>query len=164
VVRGVKSGTKPSLTFRVVDNDDVSAPNNTLAATPMVVRVGDSNAHAPVHGVLFRGSASNGSAKGVSKKTLKVRRVQLSVQKAGKACEWLSSLDGDLRTVDKSDAGKCDEPVWITATGTTHWSLRLKHHLPKGSYTLRTRAVLANGVAEARFSRGDHNLIKFKVR
>ena len=138
--------------------------NNVVAAAPMVVKVGDSNARSPVHGVLFRGSASAGSGRGVSKKTLKVRHVEISVQKAGKDCEWLSSLDGDLRAVDKSDAGKCDEPVWITADGTKHWSLRLKNHLPRGSYTLRTRAILANGVAEARFSRADHNLVKFKVR
>ena len=117
-----------------------------------------------MHAVLFRGSASAGAARGVSKKTLKVRRVQISVQKRGKGCVWLSSVDGDLRTVDKSDAGKCDEPVWITAAGTRHWSLRLKNRLRRGAYTLRTRAVLANGVAEARFSRKDHNLVKFRVR
>ena len=93
-----------------------------------------------------------------------MRRVQLSIRRVGAGCRWLSSADGDLRTVDEDAAGKCAEPVWVTVKGTVRWSLRLKARLPKGRYELRTRAVLANGVPEARFTRGDKNLIRFRVR
>jgi hypothetical protein len=164
VVRGVKSGTRPALAFRAFDPDDVSTLNNGAALSPMVVRVRDTNARKPVRARLFRGRASAGAARGVSKKTLRVRRVQISIQKAGKDCVFLSSRRGGLRTVDPNDAGKCDARVWVTVKGTKHWTLRLKKRLPKGRYTLRSRAVLANGVAEARFTRGDHNLVSFRSR
>jgi hypothetical protein len=40
----------------------------------------------------------------------------------------------------------------------------LRHKLPAGRYTLFSRAVLANGVAEARFTRADHTRVAFRVR
>ena len=130
----------------------------------MVVRPGDTNARTPLRGRSFSGRASRGAAVGVSARTLRVRRVQISIRRLGAECRWLSSGDGDLRTVDEDVAGKCADPVWVTVKGTERWSLRLKERLPKGRYELRTRAVLANGLAEARFTRGDKNLIRFRVR
>jgi hypothetical protein len=95
---------------------------------------------------------------------LRVRYVQISVQRSGKECRWLGSPRGELRTLDTGDGGKCDEPVWVTVSGTEQWKLRLRKALPKGVYTLRSRAVLANGVAEGRFSKGDKNLVRFRAR
>jgi hypothetical protein len=93
-----------------------------------------------------------------------VRYVQVSVQRSGKECVFLGSARGELRTLDAGDGGTCDEPVWVKVSGTVQWKLRLRKALPKGVYTLRSRAVLANGVAEGRFSKGDRNLVRFRVR
>ncbi|MDA0168791.1 hypothetical protein OJ998_06800 [Solirubrobacter taibaiensis] len=164
VLRGLKTGTRAPLTFRVVDLADVAAANDVASATPVVVRPGDTNARTPLRGISFSGRASRGAAVGVSARTLRVRRVQISIRRLGSECRWLSSADGDLRTVDENAAGKCDDAVWVTVKGTERWSLRLAERLPKGRYELRTRAVLANGLAEGRFTRGDKNLIRFRVR
>jgi len=164
VLRGLKTGTKAPLSFRVVDGEDVVGANDNAVAEPLVVKPGDTNARTPLRGISFSGRASKGAARGVSARTLRVARVQLAVRRLGGECRWLSSARGDLRTVDESDAGKCDEPVWITVKGTERWSLRLGKRLPAGRYELRTRAVLRNGLAEGRFTRTDKNLIRFRVR
>jgi hypothetical protein len=164
VLKGTKSGRSAALGFRAIDADDVNLANNALGANAMVVRPGDTTARKPVNGRLFTGRAKAGSAAGVSKRTLRVRRVQISVQKTGKRCEFLSSRTGDLRRVDEGPRGKCDALVWVTVKGTSKWRLRLKERLPKGAYTLRSRAVLANGVPEGRFTKGDKNLVRFRVR
>ncbi|MDA0181621.1 hypothetical protein OJ997_15050 [Solirubrobacter phytolaccae] len=164
VLRGLKTGTKAPLSFRVVDADDVAAANDLASSEPVVVKPGDTNARTPVRGISFSGRATKGTARFVSARTLRVARVQIAVRRLGGECRWLSSARGDLRTVDESDAGKCDEPVWITVKGTERWSLRLAKRLPKGLYELRTRAVLRNGLAEGRFTRTDKNLIRFRVR
>jgi hypothetical protein len=164
IVRGLKTGTKAPLSFRVIDADDVSQLNDLAAAEPVVVKPGDTNARTPVKGISFSGRASKGSARGVSARTLRVARVQIAVRRLGGECRWLSSARGDLRTVDESIDGKCNEPVWVTVKGTERWSLRLDERLPKGRYELRTRAVLRNGLAEGRFTRTDKNLLKFRVR
>jgi hypothetical protein len=90
--------------------------------------------------------------------------VQIAVRRLGSECRWLNGVDGELRTVDESAGGKCDEPVWVTVKGTERWSLKLRKRLPKGRYELRTRAVLRNGLAEGRFTKRDKNLIRFRVR
>jgi hypothetical protein len=164
VARGTKSGRAAALSFSASDPDDVSAANDGATSAPMVVRPGDTTARRPTHVGTFTGSARPGSAKGVPKRTLRVRYVQISVQRSGKECVWLGSARGELRTLDAGDGGKCDEPVWLKVSGTEQWKLRLRKALPKGVYTLRSRAVLANGVAEGRFSKGDKNLVRFRAR
>jgi hypothetical protein len=164
VLRGTPTGLRAPLAFRAFDADDVSAPNNTATATPIVVRPGDTNARTPSRGKIFRGSARPGSAKNVRKRTLQVKRVEIAVLRSGDSCRWLSSVAGDLQTVDANAAGKCDEPVWVPARGTKTWRIALQRKLPKGRYTLMTRAVLVNGVSEGRFSASDHNLVRFRLR
>jgi hypothetical protein len=164
VARGTKSGRAAALSFNASDADDVNAANNGATSAPMVVRPGDTTTRKPTKAGTFTGSARPGSAKGVSKRTLRVRSVQISVQRSGKECVFLGSARGELRTLDAGDGGKCDEPVWLKVSGTKQWKLPLRKRLPKGVYTLRSRAVLANGVAEGRFSTGDKNLVRFRVR
>ena len=84
--------------------------------------------------------------------------MEIAIQEAGKECKWLSSIAGELRTVDAGAGGKCDELVWVAAKGTKSWRVELREKLPKGRYTLYSRAVLANGLPEGKFTSGDHNL------
>ena len=43
-------------------------------------------------------------------------------------------------------------------------ALKLRRKRPAGRNTLFSRAVLANGVAEARFTRAEHTRIAFRIR
>jgi hypothetical protein len=90
--------------------------------------------------------------------------VEIAVLRSGRGCRWLSSLRGDLRVVDPGAKRRCDAPVWVEASGKKKWVVKLRRSLPAGRYTLFSRAVLANGVAEARFSRADRTRISFRVR
>ena len=147
------------------DSDDVRDDNNSAGSDPMIVRPGDTNARKPsAGGKLFRGSSRPGSGRGVRKSQLKVLRVEIAVLRSGTGCRWLSSLRGDLQIVAAGPKKHCDAPVWIKASGKKSWKLRLAHKLPAGRYTLFSRAVLHNGVAEARFTRADHTKVTFRVR
>lgn len=164
VVRGTRSGRPAPLKFGVSDVEDVRDDNNTAGTAPMVVRAGDTNARKPSGGRVFRGSSRPGSGRGVRKSTLRVKSVEIAVLRSGTGCRWLSSPRGDLQVVDAGPKRRCDAPVWVKARGTKQWRLELRRKLPAGRYTLFSRAVLANGVAEARFSRADHTRITFRVR
>jgi hypothetical protein len=152
------------LQFSVRDVEDVRDDNNSAGTSPRIVRPGDTNARKPSAGRVFRGSSRPGSGRGVRKRTLRVKSVEIAVQRSGRGCRWLSSLRGDLRVVDAGAKGRCDAPVWVKATGTKKWVVKLRRKLPAGRYTLFSRAVLSNGVAEARFTRADHTRIAFRVR
>ena len=115
-------------------------------------------------GLIFRGNAKSGSAKGVSRKTLAVKRVEVAILKSGKGCNWLSSTAADLQTLDAGAGGKCDQMVWVPARGTKQWRVELRKKLPKGRYTIFSRAVLANGLPEGKFSSADHNRVGFRVK
>ena len=123
VVRGTKSGRRAPLSFSVRDVEDVRDDNNGAGTAPMIVRPGDTNARTPSGGRVFRGSSRPGSGRGVRKSTLKVKSVEIAVQRSGTSCRWLSSLQGDLRIVDTSANRRCDEPVWIKATGKKKWAV-----------------------------------------
>ena len=152
------------LQFSVRDLEDVRDDNNSAGTAPRIVRPGDTNARKPSGGRVFRGSSRPGSGRGVKKSQLKVKSVEIAVLRSGTGCRWLSSLRGDLSVVDAGPKGRCDAPMWVKATGTKKWVVALRRKLPAGRYTLFSRAVLANGVAEARFTRADHTRISFRIR
>jgi hypothetical protein len=58
---------------------------------------------------------------------------------------------------------KCSKLEWIKVDGTQNWSFELNRRLPKGSYTLYSRAVDHNGKAEQSFSAADGNKLSFNV-
>ena len=78
-------------------------------------------------------------------------------------CEWVASRRGNVAK-RKADHGVCNSPIWIRATGTKHWSLRLKHRLPPGRYVVYSRATGSNGISESNFTAKDRNRRVFRVR
>jgi hypothetical protein len=105
----------------------------------------------------------------------KVKRVQVAILRlgggkalqgglpenpTGKAggCKWLANRGArKFKGRKRSAKGVCDSPVWIAATGTSRWKLRLAHPLPTGRYVVYSRAVGSNGVPEAEFTAKDGN-------
>jgi hypothetical protein len=63
----------------------------------------------------------------------------------------------------KARRGRCSKPPFLRAKGTTSWSFKLKHRLPKGSYVLFSRAVDTTGKRETHFSTRRGNERKFRV-
>ena len=129
-------------------------------SAPMVVRPGDTTRASRRGGHVPRQRHAPAPARVSPSGHCASRTCRSRCGAAASECRWLGSSRGDLRTLDEGDGGKCDEPVWVTVEGTEQWRLRLRERLPKGRYTLRSRAVLANGVAEGRFTRGDKNLVR----
>jgi hypothetical protein len=162
--RGARVGSRALIAFAARDAAELLPGDNAVVRSPMIVRAGDTSARRPRGGRRFRGTAKDGRARGVRKRMLRVARVEIAVRKAGKGCRWLSSAAGDLRRVTPGRGGACDEPVWVRANGTEDWRLRLRRKLPDGRYTLFTRAVTRNGVAEGDFTFGDGNKRRFRLR
>jgi hypothetical protein len=170
VTRTPRKGRPMPLRFRVVATGDVQAANDGAGSAPTVVTGGDSNARRPAGGGRrYTGTSTpgQGSRKG-RRGRLAVERVDVAILRTGgKACRWVASPGGSFETVKATKAGRrkaCDAPVWIPAAGTRHWRMQLTRKLPKGRYTMISRAVLAGDLAENAFSAKDRNRVQFRVR
>lgn len=152
-----KGATSPAaVTFSAVGTDDVDPANDALTLTFPVVGVGDSAVRRATRRAV-RGTATPGTS-GASSKKLALKRVQVSVRrKAGRKCSWLTRKGTQRKR-------SCRRPVWLKAKGTRAWRLRFAHALPNGTYEVRSRAVIRAGFPEARFSKGDGNLRRLRVR
>lgn len=93
-------------------------------------------------------------------------RVEVAILKSGprksKKCLWLKSNKAKFRSVRKTKAG-CKRQVWLRASGTAKWSLKLKKSLPVGKYTIYARATPTGGTPEAKFNRSLRNLRTVKL-
>lgn len=156
LIKGSKSGRNASIFFSVTSSDELKPANNSLLAAPRIVRVGDSNIRQISAGRTFRGTArrANGA---------RLRLVEVAIRRLGGGCRWIGSRDGELRSVERSASGAC-APLWIRASGARRWELRLNRKLAKGRYQVLSRAVLTNGIPEARFTTKDRNKRSFRVR
>jgi hypothetical protein len=167
VAKTPRTGRPMPLRFRIVATADVLAADDGAGVSPRVVRGGDSNARRPKGGGRsYGGSASAGQGPRKGRRgRLAVERVDVAILRTGgRGCRWVSSLGGSFETVKAGRGRACDAPVWIAASGTRHWRLKLAGKLPKGRYTLLTRAVLTGDLAENAFSAKDRNRIQFRVR
>ena len=164
--RMVRPGARAPISFAVSATGDVQAANNVQAHQPLVVRVGDSTARRPKNrNRLFTGTAKPARrVQGVKRRAGRVARVEIAIRRAGKRCNWLATAAGGLRLVPKGLGGTCDQPVWVRVDGTDDWRLRLRRALPKGRYTLFSRAVTRNGAVEGAFSFKDRNKIRFRIQ
>jgi hypothetical protein len=73
-----------------------------------------------------------------------LKRVNVAIErKAGKRCQHL------LRNGRLGAASACSH-VWLPAKGKANWSLHIAHKLPRGKYTVSTRAVDSAGNVESR--------------
>jgi uncharacterized delta-60 repeat protein len=159
--RGGKVGQRRAITFTVRARSEVNRANDRVTLHPRLVRVGDSR----VRGAGARsisGSATGGRGR-LSRRALAVRSVQVAIHRlGGKRCSWIASKGGRIRALKASRQG-CTRKVWLTAAGGRSWRLSLQRSLPRGRYEAFSRAVIGAGFAEGRFSRGDGNLVRFRV-
>ena len=143
--------------------EDLNPADNRVGITARVVAVGDTGIKRASPRT-FSGTATNGRG-GSSKSSTTLSRIQISVQSlAGKRCRHLRSVAGRFTTTPGRRSSRCKSPIWLKATGTRRWRLKLTRALPDGRYRLQSRAVTRNGFAEARFSSKDRNSRTLRVR
>jgi uncharacterized delta-60 repeat protein len=143
--------------------EDLNPADNRVGVTARVVAVGDTRIRAAGPRTLS-GTATNGRG-GRSKTSTTLSRVEISVESLkGKQCRHLRSVAGRLATTQGRRSAGCRSPIWLRATGTRRWSVKLKGRLPAGRYRLRSRAVTRNGFPEATFGTKDRNSRIFRVR
>ncbi len=143
--------------------EDLVPADNRAEVTARVVAVGDTRIKGASPRTLS-GTATSGRG-GKSKTSTTLSRVEVSVESLkGKQCRHLASSAGRLTATTGRRSAGCKAPIWLKASGTKRWSLKLKGRLPAGRYRLRSRAVTRNGFAEASFSTKDRNSRTFRVR
>ena len=106
--------------------------------------------------------------KGTATATLGVARVRIAIlepehgarvartrghRKPQPSCLQLGH-DGKLHTVKPGKHNTCQPTAFLNPTGTTGWTLKLRHHLPKGSYIAISEAIDTAGHTE-RINSGD---------
>jgi hypothetical protein len=161
-----KAGRPKALGFGLVAAGDVNLADNLAGAAPKAIWMAHARASAPrAKGTRYSGKAFAGSGRKVAKGLLKVRRVDVAIQKlGGKGCHWVSSLAGGTKAVKAGRKRACDAPIWMPATGTSRWSLTLQRKLAKGRYRLLARAVGSDELAEDTFSKKARNRVDFRIR
>jgi hypothetical protein len=161
VASGARPGGRAKLTFRAYASGDAVPGNESATLTARLVGVGDSDVRgASARG--FHGTARGGTGNR-SRSLLRLRRVEVAVQRLGRDCRWLAGASGTLRRVRPATGGKCARRIWSRAGGTRNWRLSLRRALPPGSYVLYSRAVTGAGFREASFSARDRNRLTFHV-
>jgi hypothetical protein len=142
--------------------DEAARDNDFVEIRPLVLGVGDSAIRSR-SARLVTGTAKG--ARGPDKAALRrLVRVEVSIKriagtKKKPSCSWLRSSKS--RALSRRS---CASAVWVRASGTSRWRLRLSRALPAGRYEIRSRAVIRSGFREARFSARDRNLAKLRVR
>jgi uncharacterized delta-60 repeat protein len=90
-------------------------------------------------------------------------KIQVSIGLADKKllkknrCLFVKNSKGETKKY-KAKKKKCAPAKWLTATGTTNWSYKLKRKLKPGKYTIYVRALDASGATQTSFSRSRGNL------
>jgi hypothetical protein len=86
-----------------------------------------------------------------------VLRVQVAIRQVKKGtCLWLRTSKGRQFKASKPVRGACTKPIFLSATGTTSWSLRLAQGLPAGTYEVTSRATLSTGLVETSQVKGSN--------
>jgi uncharacterized delta-60 repeat protein len=134
---------------------DPVVPAPPAAQPPaMIAGVGTTKIASPRHDKTYtakifttlRGSATSTSASDA------ITKVQIALRKRdSNTCIWLTGSSGNFNK-SKQTKGKCSTYRWVTASGTTSWSLKFKKKLAAAKYELRTRVTLASGAVESTFS------------
>jgi len=89
-------------------------------------------------------------------------RVEIAIATAqAGGCRWITSTRVTFR---RERSRRCRRPTWLTAVGTSPWRLAFRRPLPRGRYTLFTRAIGVTGTTETRFTVADGNRLTLVVR
>jgi hypothetical protein len=111
----------------------------------------------------FHGSASDSD--GIARVEIGLLRLSGGAKIAAKkhpTCLVLRS-NGRFKRVKAKKHSRCSRPALVKAKGTTAFSFKLKHKLPKGTYVVFSQAIDKTGKKETHFSARRGNERKFRV-
>ncbi len=154
-------GTR-SVTATLVGADPEPGPNTDTLRTAFENRepAVDSTIRRPNGAPREIAGTASGSVGGVE---VAVVRATGGAKAAAATCSWLASTRGSFRRTPAA-RGRCRTPVWLDASGTKRWKLRLSRRLARGSYVVYSRAITKEGAPEVRFSAKDGNRVALTVR
>lgn len=84
--------------------------------------------------------AGTAGGTGLSRVELAIQKVDSTLLKKSKKCRYVKSKSAKLKTY-KAVARKCVPGIWLRATGTDKWSLKLTKKLAPGKYVLSARST-----------------------
>jgi hypothetical protein len=150
---GLQPGGKYILAFATQGNDEVrltrlwgDAP--IPAPTPATAKFAKS-IKSKSKASKFKAIRGTAAGTGLSRVELSIQKVDSKLLKKSKKCAYFKSTKLSVKKV-KAVKGKCVPNVWIRATGTTSWSVKLKSALKPGKYILSVRATGSAGVGTVR--------------
>ena len=115
----------------------------------------------------FSGTASDPDGDGLRKVQIALIRLlrggASASRRAAPSCFVLKNRSARFKPVRLKKGRRCPQR-WLTVKGKAKWGFRLKRRLPPGRYVVYARAVDAEGLAEAVFSRRAGNRFAFRVR
>ncbi len=160
-----KAGRFATVTFTAAATQQANPDNDVVSARMRVVSPPDSRIRAAgaraVRGSARAGSAGRKAPK-KARRAVRLRGVQVAVQRRGKHCATLAGRSGRLRA---AKGRRCGARTWIDASGARRWKLRLARRLPAGRYVVYSRATARDrGLPEAAWSKADRNTTTFRVR
>jgi hypothetical protein len=150
---GLPAGT--AIHYRLVAQTDFGTVDGTDQVVQIPAPVAESRITAPRGNVKARNlKAITGTATatlGVAKVIVAViessRGAHLATQSPRPSCRQLGS-DGRLHKLRIGRQTRCTPTTFLRASGTTHWILRLRKRLPKGTYVAISVAIDSAGHAE----------------
>jgi uncharacterized delta-60 repeat protein len=84
--------------------------------------------------------AGTAGGTGLSRVELAIQKVDSKLLKKSKKCRYVKSKSAALKTY-KAVSRKCVPGIWLRASGTTKWSLKLSKKLAPGKYVLSARST-----------------------
>ena len=118
----------------------------------------------------FLGTASDPDGDALSSVQVALLKIvpggaKASAKKAGPKCLALKNAKAKFKPAKPKGAKgkKRCQPRWLNVKGKAKWSFKLKKNLAPGRYVVYARAVDAEGLAEATFSRKTGNRFSFRV-
>jgi hypothetical protein len=162
-VTGLPAGTLHYRAVAISDFGTFAGPDATVeipAATPPPAGFSLASHIASPHGRVKANKLE--VIKGAATATLGVARVRIALlepehgahvarsrghRKPRPACLQLGH-DAKLHLVKAGKHSTCEPTTFLNATGTTNWTLKLRHHLPKGSYIAISEAIDTAGHTE----------------
>ena len=105
-----------------------------------------------------QGTAEAGGSSVLDRVRVAIQSFFSGARDAAAHCAWLSNSYAALAS------RACNQPIWLTVTGTKHWRLSLKRALKPGRYEVFAEALGKYGLSGDTFAKGRGDTKTFTVR
>lgn len=149
-------GAAKTLSSEVLRYLDVDPAPKSTPAVPLSVGFSKS-LKSKIKAKKLKAISGTALGTGLAKVQLSINLADKSLLKKSKKCLFVKNNKGATKKY-KAKKKKCPPAKWLTATGTTNWSLKLKKNLRPGKYSIYVRAIGTDGNTQDKFSAKLKNL------